>query len=110
MTEGSILLIRTLSRGGTDVDGFPSELALVLSLLDSGRVGDGVHSNTAHRAALEKIVKRSQEIIAKIDDPPKESCNRHKDCEAADEAARAKDPMMNAEHCHDENCEDCFGC
>jgi hypothetical protein len=42
-------------------------------------------------------------------------CNRHRDCEAADEAARARGKRnrygsLGAEHCHDEDCEDCFGC
>lgn len=45
------------------------------------------------------------------------SCNRHDDCDAADERARThgpKDyygrPVYNwADHCHNECCEDCFG-
>lgn len=35
------------------------------------------------------------------------SCNRHVDCDAADERMRARATL--AHHCHDENCEDCFG-
>lgn len=48
------------------------------------------------------------------------SCNRHTDCDKADEEARAKAKAQNlrpdhfghrgADHCHDECCEDCFGC
>lgn len=38
------------------------------------------------------------------------SCNRHSDCMAADAAARAKGAQFGASHCHDECCEDCFGC
>jgi hypothetical protein len=41
---------------------------------------------------------------------PRNSCNRHDDCRAADEAARAKGATFGASHCHDECCEDCFGC
>lgn len=36
------------------------------------------------------------------------SCNRHNDCEAADEEARYKG-YLYAEHCHDDCCEECFG-
>lgn len=41
---------------------------------------------------------------------PRNSCNRHNDCKAADEKARARGAMFGASHCHDEECEDCFGC
>jgi len=37
------------------------------------------------------------------------SCNRHNDCDAADVKAREKG-NYSASHCHDECCEDCFGC
>ena len=33
------------------------------------------------------------------------TCNRHKDCDEADRAAG----RWNADHCHDDCCEDCFG-
>ena len=35
------------------------------------------------------------------------SCNRHVDCDAADERQRSRATL--AVHCHDENCEDCLG-
>jgi hypothetical protein len=38
----------------------------------------------------------------------RKSCNRHVDCEAADERARQRG-RSQAEHCRDETCEDCFG-
>jgi hypothetical protein len=38
----------------------------------------------------------------------KRKCNRHKDCNAADERVRA-DGRSSADHCHDDCCEDCFG-
>jgi hypothetical protein len=41
---------------------------------------------------------------------PRTSCNRHSDCRAADEIAKAKGATFGASHCHDECCEDCFGC
>lgn len=34
-----------------------------------------------------------------------QSCNRHKDCDAADR----KIGPTGAEHCYDDDCEDCFG-
>lgn len=40
--------------------------------------------------------------------PQRRSCNRHDDCGAADEKARAAG-RLSAEHCHDECCEECFG-
>ena len=36
------------------------------------------------------------------------SCNRHVDCDVADEKARAEG-RFGADHCHDGCCEDCFG-
>ena len=39
---------------------------------------------------------------------PRNSCNRHSDCKAADEKARSKG-YFGADHCHDDCCEDCFG-
>lgn len=36
------------------------------------------------------------------------SCNRHEDCNKANTEARAKG-MTSTDHCHDEDCEDCFG-
>lgn len=39
---------------------------------------------------------------------PVTTCNRHSDCDAADEKARAKG-ALNADHCHDDCCSECFG-
>ena len=36
------------------------------------------------------------------------SCNRHDDCDKADEAVKAKGGFA-ASHCHDECCDECFG-
>lgn len=38
----------------------------------------------------------------------KNTCNRHLDCEAANEKARQAGRFA-ADHCHDDCCEDCFG-
>lgn len=45
----------------------------------------------------------------------KRTCNRHDDCDAADERERAKGgtdregrPITKTIHCHDSDCEDCF--
>lgn len=40
---------------------------------------------------------------------PTDSCNRHNDCNKADTEAKARG-AFGASHCHDECCEDCFGC
>lgn len=44
------------------------------------------------------------------------TCNRHDDCDRADEEAKAKangdwrDPRyFGADHCHSEDCDECFG-
>jgi hypothetical protein len=37
------------------------------------------------------------------------TCDRHVDCDAADELARERGFLV-ADHCHDDSCEDCFGC
>jgi hypothetical protein len=41
-------------------------------------------------------------------DPVERTCNRHDDCDAADEAAKTNG-RAQADHCHDDCCEDCFG-
>lgn len=41
--------------------------------------------------------------------PVQRSCNRHSDCGKADAEAKAKG-AFGASHCHDDECEDCFGC
>jgi hypothetical protein len=47
-----------------------------------------------------------------IENPPAkiQSCNRHNDCDKADAEARLKGATFGASHCHDDSCEDCFGC
>jgi hypothetical protein len=49
--------------------------------------------------------------------PPVRTCNRHPDCDAAEAKAKAKGMperygpgSIRVDHCHDEGCEDCFGC
>lgn len=39
---------------------------------------------------------------------PHRSCNLHRDCDKADETARARG-RDRADHCHDDECEGCFG-
>lgn len=55
----------------------------------------------------------SREAVKAAKDAAEENtCNRHDDCQAANKAYRAKhgrDPGFGF-HCHDEDCEDCFGC
>ena len=44
------------------------------------------------------------------------SCNRHDDCDKAEEEVLARNPgktkadIHYSFHCHSEDCEDCFGC
>lgn len=43
------------------------------------------------------------------------SCNRHNDCEKAEEEVMkrrniTRDKISGNFHCHDDECEDCFGC
>lgn len=54
-------------------------------------------------------------VVAKPIDPIN-SCNRHRDCDAADATVAASGrrnewgmPVTRASHCHDDCCEDCFG-
>jgi hypothetical protein len=62
------------------------------------------------------------EDLSRLDDDggaqppaPARSCNRHDNCDEAEERAVARNPGMTRAdihtsfHCHDEECEDCFG-
>lgn len=64
------------------------------------------------RPVLEAGVKVKREQLgsanAKRAAPAARSCNRHKDCAAADEQAKAAGRPW-AEHCHDDCCDECFG-
>lgn len=49
------------------------------------------------------------------DDKPKRSCNRHGDCDAAEQEVMTRrgitrDRISYTFHCHSEDCEDCVGC
>lgn len=74
--------------------------------------------------------EQSRDELERIEREREENtCNLHDDCAAADEAVRAKggrparrdgwadgkpvragELVFSAFHCHDEDCEDCFGC
>jgi hypothetical protein len=41
-------------------------------------------------------------------EPFRNSCNRHSNCANADAEAKARG-AFGASHCHDDECEDCFG-
>lgn len=53
-------------------------------------------------------------LIASL--PPKvRSCNRHSDCDAAEQevmtrTGKKRHEISSSFHCHDDECEDCFGC
>lgn len=44
-------------------------------------------------------------------EPKKRSCNRHDDCDAAELEVTARIGLTNfyGFHCHDDECEECFG-
>ena len=79
-TSSRVLVIQ--SSDGFDVDGFNTRLDVVLGLLNHGGLGNGVHGNAEHRAALVRVVEVANQIIAKIDNPSHCTCNRHncKEC------------------------------
>lgn len=43
-----------------------------------------------------------------VDEPQHRTCNRHDDCDATDHRQWERDGRR-ATHCHDEDCEECFG-
>lgn len=51
-------------------------------------------------------LRQEQDVIV-VKDP--NSCNKHDDCGAAKEKAKAEGRNPYIICCHDENCEDCFG-
>lgn len=63
-------------------------------------------------------VKKEQETRSKPEPEPipkVKSCNRHFDCKEAEEVYYGKHPKeprgyIPNFHCHDDECEDCFGC
>ena len=60
--------------------------------------------------ALAAATERAERDAEKprVNPPPaKRTCNRHDDCDAADAEATAKGRRVD--HCHDEECEECFG-
>jgi len=57
----------------------------------------------------------SVSVSATAPEPVKRSCNRHNDCDAAEDEVLARNPgstkmaIHPSFHCHDDCCEDCFG-
>lgn len=49
--------------------------------------------------------KKADTILKNL---PIRSCNRHSNCDMADEQAKTDGKNM-IDHCHDEGCEECFG-
>lgn len=84
---------------------------------------DDVHaqgSDTTLEVAVELLVASCERVGLLHDESPrtqpppppdtaKRTCNRHFDCDAADDAARAAG-RRTPDHCHAEDCEECFGC
>lgn len=109
MTAMGNVCVTEFKHGAVHVDPYKDRFAMVLATLDTGALGDGVHGDEAHLVALRKVVEAAQAIIAKIENPPPRSCNRHTDCDSADAAESASGIRAGAEHCDIEDCEDCFG-
>jgi hypothetical protein len=65
----------------------------VARILAAPRSGDGVET------------KAPTEQPSKV-----RTCNRHDDCDAANAKAMAAGRSTIGIHCHDDDCEDCFGC
>ena len=95
-----------------DADSPPDLAAHVRNLVGNGkRAWDEV-------AKLQQVVKsQSSSVPPKVREEALElarkGCNRHEDCAAADEAYQKKHKTTTVPvnfHCHDEGCEDCFGC
>lgn len=55
------------------------------------------------------IVRKTYNLPATT---PVKSCNRHVDCEVAEQVFKEKNGRLPnlSFHCHDDECEDCFGC
>jgi len=47
-------------------------------------------------------------VLVSVPPKPKRTCNMHEDCDAADARAVARGSLYSY-HCHDDECEDCFG-
>jgi hypothetical protein len=72
------------------------------------------HNGTKNelRRAQEELEKLRSKTVTPA--PPSSTsilraCNRHNDCDAADLRAKLVG-VYSASHCHDDTCEDCFGC
>lgn len=79
-----------------------SALDEVLDMLESCLIGK---ANTVKQdeAQAKKEKPAPVETVKTV-----RSCNRHDDCDKADEAVKAKGGFA-ASHCHDECCDECFG-
>jgi hypothetical protein len=65
---------------------------------------------TAYRLGLgQKAIKTRTNRGIDENGNRRPGCNRHSDCYKADVEARARGAFA-ASHCHDDCCEDCFGC
>lgn len=62
----------------------------------------------------EEVLALRRYLLAEFPEPKpskyaENTCNRHTDCAAANEKAKAQGHYFGADHCHDDCCEDCFG-
>lgn len=85
---------------GLDVDGYKDEIGAIDALVRQALINCGPEIKSKIEAAVAEALKHL-DLVAR-------TCNRHDDCDAADEKVR-KMGRQYAEHCHDDCCEECFG-
>lgn len=90
------LQLENIGRAIRDLEGLPVDFRLARKLSEIQRMIADIHP-----------------LPVAPSDKFKNSCNRHADCNAATENWKLNHngqlPGFNF-HCHDEECEDCFGC
>lgn len=114
----SKLWVTRIDKRSLDVDGFDDEAEAIGALIRCAMVRDSSDAAKARiRAAVDDALRHMDEDSGPVSDAPPalqngelapRTCNRHVDCDAADERAKANG-LLCAEHCRDECCEDCFG-
>jgi hypothetical protein len=89
-----------------DVEGFKDEVEAIDRLIRVALVRTPDNQRAALKVRIEEAVKSALKHCDP--EPPKpRSCNRHDDCDAWEKAHPNANPFIS--HCHDDECEDCFG-
>lgn len=87
-----------------------------VATMDVGATGSAMGTDFLHEPTCPEVVCahgiRHSKVCTTCEDAERQkvrTCNRHDDCDTADAKAKA-DGRPRPDHCHDECCEDCFGC